>query len=287
MKNLRRASENLDEGLRNWKLFFPPSIKHLPKIHIKSFYQGFLRNNIGKILQTSSKKLILFALLFVLGGFLGGLIIVKRNSPNDVFVVKEVIDGDTIKIADNIRIRLIGINSPDRGECYYEEARVFAKELLEGKKVRLEKDISGEDIYNRLLRYVVLLNDEPEGSNLLINDYLVRQGYAQSVASPPDNRYRDLLSSAQEEAIRENRGLWDECDYKRENEGLREQDSPPPSSDCIIKGNISEKGYGKVYLIPGCDNYNLTKIDTRKGESYFCTEKEAEAAGFRKATNCP
>jgi len=68
---------------------------------------------------------------------------------------------------------------------------------------------------------------------------------------------------------------------------LREKDSGPSDPECIIKGNISEKGYGKTYLIPGCDNYKNVKIDQRKGEKYFCTEEEAFEAGFRKATNCP
>jgi len=240
-----------------------------------------------KIGNWKLKITFLFSVFFILVGFLGGLTAAKKQNLNNIFVVKEVIDGDTIKIDDNIRIRLIGINAPDKGECFYQEARDFTKKLLEGKEVRLEKDISGKDVYNRLLRYVVLLATDPEGDNLLINDYLVREGYAQTVASPPDNRYRDLLSSAQEEAIRDGRGLWEECDYERENEGLREQNNLPQDPKCIIKGNISEKGYGKTYLFQGCDNYNLTKIDFRKGESYFCTEEEAEAAGFRKATNCP
>ena len=82
--------------------------------------------------------------------------------------------------------------------------------------------------------------------------------------------------------------MWGVCDYKEKNDtNLREQDSKPTNSECIIKGNISEKGYGKTYLIPGCDNYERVKIDIRKGEQYFCSEADAEAAGFRKATNCP
>jgi micrococcal nuclease len=252
----------------------------------------FLLNlNFSSIIRNLKLKIgnysIIFAIFFVLLGFLGGLIVVKKQNLNNAFVVKEVIDGDTIKIDDDIRVRFIGINAPDKGECFYEESRDFTKKLLENQEVRLEKDISEKDIYDRLLRYVILINPDLEENNLLINDYLVRQGYAQSVASSPDSRYRDLLSSAQEEAIRENHGLWNKCDYERENEELREQDSLPSDPKCTIKGNISEKGYGMTYLIPGCDNYNLTKIDPRKGEGYFCTEKEAESAGFRKATNCP
>jgi len=237
------------------------------------------------------KKIIfgIVAALLAIGGYTGYKLVKQSNNyDNQLQEVVEVVDGDTIKIKDNIRVRLLGIDSPEKGECYYEESREFLKEFLEGKTVNLEKDISGKDDYGRPLRYVILPSDDPEQDNILINDYIVRQGYAQAVSSPPDNRYRDLLSSAQDEAIRENRGLWKECEeYIREYEELREKNYEPTDPDCIIKGNISEKGYGKTYLIPGCDNYDRVKIDFRKGEQYFCTEKEAEAVGFRKATNCP
>lgn len=99
------------------------------------------------------------------------------------------------------------------------------------------------------------------------------------------------MASAGEEARNEKRGLWGACDMpmsesEKANQNDREIDMPPPSPNCIIKGNISEKGYGKTYLVPGCDNYNNVKVDTRKGERYFCTEEEAVAEGFRKAENC-
>ena len=42
--------------------------------------------------------------------------------------------------------------------------------------------------------------------------------------------------------------------------------SAPPSPECTIKGNISEKGYGKLYFLEGYPNYLKVKVDTRKGE---------------------
>lgn len=228
------------------------------------------------------KKLTFLIILIVVAIFNFGC--VAQNFPDGKVFVAEVIDGDTFKLQDGIRVRLLGIDTPEKGECYYEQARDELKKLIGGKVVRIDKDITDKDKYDRLLRYVIL---EREGEdNLLVNDYLVRQGFAFDVSSPPDNRYRDLLSSAEEVAKRERRGLWNNCAYE-EVVSLREEDSAPQNPDCNIKGNISEKGYGKTYLIPGCDNYKSVKIDTRKGEQYFCTEQEATAAGFRKATNCP
>lgn len=49
------------------------------------------------------------------------------------------------------------------------------------------------------------------------------------------------------------------------------------SGSCLIKGNISSKGE-KIYHIPGGSSYKIVKP-----EQCFNTEKEAQAAGFRKA----
>ncbi len=190
------------------------------------------------------------------------------------------------------RVRLLGLNAPEEGECYAKEAGMYLKSLVGDKDVRLEKDVSGADQYGRLLRYVFLPSGDEKENDLFVNEMLVREGYAVADAHPPDNRYREFLASAGEEARNEKRGLWGACDMaptenEREQVTQREIDMPPPSPNCIIKGNISEKGYGKTYLVPGCDNYNNVKIDTRKGEQYFCTEEEAISAGFRRADNCP
>lgn len=50
-------------------------------------------------------------------------------------------------------------------------------------------------------------------------------------------------------------------------------------TQCLIKGNISSKG-AKIYHLPGSSSYNSTKIDTKAGERWFCTEAEALAAGW-------
>lgn len=229
------------------------------------------------------KKIFIIISIFILSGCSFGSAPLSNTSEGSARVL-EVIDGDTLKIKNNVRVRLLGIDSPEKGECYYGEARTALRDLVLNKVVRLDKDITDKDKYERLLRYVILEKDGED--NLLVNDYLVRNGFAFDVRYAPDNRYRDLLSSAEEIAKKERRGLWGVCDYE-EVASLREEDSGPFDPNCVIKGNISEKGYGKTYLIKGCDNYNRVKIDVRKGEAYFCSEAEAINAGFRKATNCP
>jgi hypothetical protein len=53
----------------------------------------------------------------------------------------------------------------------------------------------------------------------------------------------------------------------------------PPSGGCLIKGNISQNG--RIYHVPGSPSYRSTKIDESSGERWFCTEAEAQAAGWR------
>lgn len=85
--------------------------------------------------------------------------------------------------------------------CYGKEASEINKQLVEGKTVELEKDVSETDRYGRLLRYVWL-------DSVLINEYLVREGYAVSSSYPPDIKYQSIFLQAEELARNEKKGLW-------------------------------------------------------------------------------
>lgn len=141
----------------------------------------------------------------------------STDDENRVKVLK-VVDGDTIEVLINgekKNIRFIGIDTPETVDprrpvgCFGKEASDENKRLLEGKVVILEKDISETDKYNRLLRYVYLPLDD--GTLLFVNDYLVRQGFAQASTYPPDVRESDRFLKAQAEARDNNRGLWGAC----------------------------------------------------------------------------
>ncbi len=54
--------------------------------------------------------------------------------------------------------------------------------------------------------------------------------------------------------------------------------------DPVIKGYILNTDQSKVYYLPGTQAYKRVKIDTAKGMKYFCTEADAQADGFKKAT---
>ncbi|MDP3973736.1 MAG: thermonuclease family protein [Candidatus Daviesbacteria bacterium] len=133
---------------------------------------------------------------------------------NEAVLVTKVVDGDTIRIG-NQTIRLIGIDTPETVhptkavECFGKQASQKTKELLEGQFVTLEKDVSETDKYSRLLRYVYLpLDDE---RMLFINDFLIREGFAQVLTYPPDVKYDERFRAAEREAKENLRGLWGSC----------------------------------------------------------------------------
>lgn len=132
--------------------------------------------------------------------------------------VTRVVDGDTIEIEGNIKLRYIGIDTPEtkhptKGvQCFGIEASNKNRELVEGKMIRMEKDVSETDQYKRLLRYVWLIDENATSSaGLFINDYLVREGYAYATTFPPDVAYSKQFVEAQQEARENNRGLWNMC----------------------------------------------------------------------------
>ncbi|MFC1622751.1 thermonuclease family protein [Patescibacteria group bacterium] len=238
----------------------------------------------------TKRNSIIVGIVFLIGILVGGKILVDKQiifKGAEYAIVIEVIDGDTIVIETGEHVRLIGIDAPEKNKCYYNESKEFLKDMILNKSVRLEKDISNKDDYGRLLRYILLPTVEDNADDELINNTLVRQGYALSQYYPPDAQHRGLLSSSQSIAVENKLGIWQECHYfPVEND--RELDMLPTNEKCIIKGNVSESNYGKIYFLPECGaNYERVKIDPRLGDKYFCTEQEAVDAGFKKAYNCP
>lgn len=146
---------------------------------------------------------------------------------NSLFQVVKVIDGDTIVLENGKTVRYIGIDTPELHhpkktvECFAQEAKIANENLVLGKKVKLEKDISETDKYGRLLRYVYLeksKQDESEAENeasgsgmIFVNEYLLREGFARLSTFPPDVKYVDLFQKAEKEARENNRGLYQKC----------------------------------------------------------------------------
>lgn len=114
----------------------------------------------------------------------------------DSATVTQVIDGDTIDVRINgteYRVRYIGVNTPERDEACYSEARNANVALVQGQMVTLVRDVSETDTFGRLLRYVYV-----NGVN--VNAQLVAQGFAEAVEYPPDTAqtasFRELEAQA-------------------------------------------------------------------------------------------
>ena len=139
---------------------------------------------------------------------------VGPSGPIQRGTVTRIVDGDTIHVEiDGVRfrVRYIGIDTPERRqpgspvEWMAREAAAANERLVAGRTVVLERDVSDVDRFGRLLRYVWL--EDPDGW-LLVNDELVRLGFAHAVTYPPDVRYQERFLAAQREAREAGRGLW-------------------------------------------------------------------------------
>jgi len=127
------------------------------------------------------------------------------------FLVIDIIDGDTLDFDQNgetIRVRMSGINTPETGECYYQEAKDKLKELTLNKFIFIEQDITNIDKYGRSLRYVYV-------DDLFVNSYLVENGYAKVYDKyKDDTKYYNKLKEIEKNAINSNLGVWSCVDNK-------------------------------------------------------------------------
>jgi micrococcal nuclease len=135
----------------------------------------------------------------------------------DSCIVGTVADGDSFRCRDGRRVRLIGVDSPESQQHPYgDQARQALLELLSaGAAVRLETDVAPTDRYGRLLAYVWI-------GPILVNETMVRGGWAVLYTVPPNVKYADRFIRAQNEARARGAGLWSqrgfEClpsDYRR------------------------------------------------------------------------
>ncbi|MFJ8261748.1 thermonuclease family protein [Rummeliibacillus sp. NPDC094406] len=236
----------------------------------------------------------------------------KDNNRASVEVVS-IMDGDTIKVkykGETKKVRYLLVDAPEMyhkkiGEQPFgREAQARNREILNNAKdVSLEFDVGGkEDKYGRLLAYVFA--DGKSVQEQLIREGLVRVGYIYK----PNTKYVDKYEKIQEEAKKDKKGIWQYDGYvtdrgfvksvvknwrpgedatksKSTNANASSTSNQSQNNNknsetgvCKIKGNINSKGK-KLYHLPGMNNYEEVKA-----EKMFCTEEEAQKAGFTKAS---
>lgn len=120
----------------------------------------------------------------------------------DTCVVTSVTDGDTFRCGET-RVRLIGIDAPERGQFGGREATAQLRSLVApGTTVRLEMDADSVDRYGRTLAYVYTRR------GVLVNLEMARTGYALQATYPPNVRHVDEIRSAVQQARESGAGLW-------------------------------------------------------------------------------
>ena len=153
----------------------------------------------------NSKLMAAVIVLAVAVSILGVRYYLTSDSSNPCFeeaLVTKVIDGDTVELVDGRTVRYLGIDTPETGEYFYDEAKDKNKELVEGKIVELQSGFEDKGTYDRLLRYVY-------ADGVFVNAELVAQGYAKSYIVDPDERYSQILVQLEQYAKIKQKGMWE------------------------------------------------------------------------------
>jgi len=217
----------------------------------------------------------------------------------EIIGVPHVLDGDTITVA-NVKIRLDGIDAPETDQVCLDrqaarwtcgiEARNQLSQHIADRTVRCT--LSGMDVYRRTLA-ACRVDDED------LNAWMVRQGWALAFV-----RYSKAYVADETSARNAQRGMWAGAfiapwDWRSRNRQTAmlgvlsvpitaqalllapASASGAPSPECIIKGNVNRKGE-RIYHRPGGASYAQVNMNA-PGKRWFCTEDEAQTAGWRPA----
>ena len=241
---------------------------------------------------------VLVAVVGLIAAVMGERVITNGNKPETrpassqagaLSGVPSVIDGDTLDIHGQ-RIRLHGVDAPESNQLCRKSgqsvrcgqtAALALDGLIQHRPVACEQ--KDKDRYGRVVAVCRLGSTD-------LNAWMVQQGHALAYRSYSEDYVRQ-----EAEARQAKRGVWAGAfdypwDWRRGDRTVDPKATKPQSSavatvaagDCKIKGNISAKGE-KVYHTTESPFYAKTSINTSKGERWFCTEREAKAAGWRPA----
>jgi len=220
-----------------------------------------------KLLNLLNKFIVILFIPSILLNIFLGYKTFSQKKANLVKVIG-VIDGDTVVLENKTRLRLRQIDAPELENCGGEQARQFVSTLVNGKSITIKEQIPDQMGRAMALIYV---------DSTLVNEKLLGAGWARYHSDKTTKT--PLLKKVADEAKTNKLGIFSPlC--------LQETNLEKPN--CIIKGNLEnkEKSGRKLYYLPNCAQYKFVLVEKDLGESWFCTEKEAIAAGYIKAGTC-
>jgi micrococcal nuclease len=132
----------------------------------------------------------------------------RIRQQDETCVVATVIDGDTFRCRDGARVRLIGIDAPERsqGDAYQTSREALGRMAGPGDTVRLERDVAPRDRFGRELAWAWR-------DSTLLSEAMVAQGYAILFTVPPNVKYVERIAEAQRRARAAGAGLWATNDF--------------------------------------------------------------------------
>ena len=224
------------------------------------------------------------------------------------------IDGDTLRVGST-KFRLDGIDAPEPEQnCLNEAGELWDCGRQAGK--RLADKIGGREVccedkgldWKHPDRRIGVCRVGQGDDVLDLHRWLVREGWAIDFMPYSCERFKRDESNARQEG----RGVWEGCvvaprAFRYSDVGAPLLGNKCPLGEekiararllgieetgpggCIIKGRAHRyfqiRTVG-IYHTPGCARYRATRIDTTRGDRWFCSEGEAAGAGFRRARNC-
>jgi endonuclease YncB( thermonuclease family) len=208
--------------------------------------------------------------------------------------IAKVVDGDSLEIGAT-RIRLFGIDAPEGRQHCTRDSEDWACGVEAANKLRslignesidcVQRDV---DQYERVV--AVCKNGATD-----LNAAMVCAGLALAY-----RHYSNDYVADEDDARRAKRGMWAgeftaPWDYRHshsdtaplrlqqsqpQKQSMPQQPQPNTPSECLIKGNINSRGE-RIYHVPGTRGYDETEVSESRGERWFCSEDEAQAAGWR------
>lgn len=215
------------------------------------------------------RKILLpfISLLFIISAFLNIFFFRQIKKNEQGISVLGVIDGDTIVLEGKTKLRLRNVDAPELELCGGKEAKEELEKLVSGKKVVIQEQIV--DQWGRPMALVYV-------DKVLVNEKMLESGLARFHSD--SSSQREVLKQANDQAKKKLLGIWSTKCQQTKN-----VDNPK----CIIKGNIDPNSGRKIYYFSGCSQYEFTIIEKDIGENWFCTEEEAQEAGFVRSKTCP